>query len=45
MLVDNKINKIHINKPIDSDLSLNKNVVIAKGDSGTLANCWRDKDK
>ena len=45
MLVDNKINKIHINKSIDSHLSSNKNVVIAKGDSGALANYWRDKDK
>ena len=45
MLVDNKLNKLHINKSIDSYLSLQNNVVIAKGDSGASANYWRDEDK
>ena len=34
-----------MNKPVDSHLSSNNNIVIAKGDSGALAHYWRDQDK
>ena len=44
MLVDNKINKLHINKPVDSHLSSTNHIVIAKGDSGASANYWRSED-
>ena len=43
MLVNNKINKLHINKPVDSHPK-SSNVVIAKGDSGATANYWRNED-
>ena len=44
MLVDNKINKLHINKPVDSHPSPTNHIVIAKGDSGASANYWRSED-
>ena len=34
-----------MNKPVDSHLSSNNNIVIAKGDSGASAHYWREQDK
>ena len=44
VLVTNKINKLHFNKPEDS-YHCSNSIIIAKGDSGASANYWHNKEK
>ena len=43
--IDNKINVLQNNKPVDSHQTVKTNVIIAKGDSGASSNYWREEDK